>query len=130
MNIPKGAPPINHTGRGHLSRVPLMSRRRNNETPTQLLYASREIPNVSSATDKPQRVTGNGQHIGCIMVQACSQAHDGCLEHFVFCIGLKGNHNSNMANITSSKRPLPYKKLWPLPGTPGLELLQFVTASW
>lgn len=78
-----------------------------------------------SATDKPQRATGSRQHIRCIMLQACSQAHniknnkqsDGCLEHFVFYIGLKGNHNSNMANITSYKRLFPYKKLWPLPAT-------------
>lgn len=77
-----------------------------------------------------QRVTGNGQPIGCITVQACSQAHDGCSEHFVFHIGLKGNHNSNMANITSSQRSFPYKKPWPLPSTPGLELLQSVTAPW
>lgn len=66
-----------------------------------------------------------------------SQAHniknnkqsDGCLGHFVFHIGLKGNHNSNTANITSYKRLLPYKKLWPLSSTPWLELCWFVMAS-
>lgn len=53
----------------------------------------------------PQRATDSGQHMRHIMLQACSQAHniknnkqsDGCLEHIVFYIGLKGNHNSNTA---------------------------------
>lgn len=69
----------------------------------------------SSAIDKPQRVTDSRQHIRYITLQAYSQAHniknnkqsDGCLGHFVFHIGLKGNHNSNTANITSYKRLLP-----------------------
>lgn len=91
----------------------------------------------SSATGKPQRAADSGQHIRRIMLQACSQDHNiknnkqsnGCLEHFVFYIGLKGNHNSNTTNITSYKRLFPYKKLWPLPSTPCLELLRFVMAS-
>lgn len=88
----------------------------------------------SSVTDKPQRVKDSRQHIRHITLQACSQAHNiknnkqpnGCLGHFVFYIGLKRNHNSSTANITSYKRLFPYKKLWPLSSTPWLELLWFV----
>lgn len=64
--------------------------------------AREEIPNVLHCH---RRATDSGQHMRHIMLQACSQAHniknnrksDGCLEHFVFYIGLKGNHNSNTA---------------------------------
>lgn len=91
-------PPINHISRAHLSWVLLnycMHRRKTK-------HYQRRNPKHSPL---PWRATDSGQHMRHIMLQDCSQAHniknnkqfDGCLEHFAFYIGLKGNHNSNTA---------------------------------